>query len=297
MEILKIGFPVSGVETWLFIPPLVTFLISFFTSMAGISEAFLLLPFQMSVLGFTGPAVTSTNFLYNVVGVPGGVLRYIRERRMVWPLAWCIISGTLPGVLIGYYLRVKYFPDPRVLKFFVGMVLLCIGYRLLKGNRKRKLTIRSTTQRACQVNHTSFTFTQITFSFMGETFCFSIPAIFFPALLVGIISGIYGIGGGAIIAPFCVSVLHIPVFTVAGAVLFANFMTSLAGIFFYSTIPFVNGHTAPPDWLLGLLFGMGGLGGTYLGAKCQKYTPEEIIRFILALIVFTVSVKYIGQFF
>jgi hypothetical protein len=42
--------------------------------MAGISGAFLILPFQMSVLGFVTPSVSATNFLYNVVGTPGGIL-------------------------------------------------------------------------------------------------------------------------------------------------------------------------------------------------------------------------------
>jgi len=43
-------FPVSGVETWLWLPPLVAFFLSFFSSMVG-SGAFLLMPFHMSVLG------------------------------------------------------------------------------------------------------------------------------------------------------------------------------------------------------------------------------------------------------
>ena len=60
------------------VPPLVAFGISFFTSMGGVSGAFLLLPFQMSVLGFTGPSVTSTNFLFNVTGTPGGVSVWYR---------------------------------------------------------------------------------------------------------------------------------------------------------------------------------------------------------------------------
>ena len=48
-------FPVSGVEVSPLIPLAVSFVVSFFTSMGGISGAFLLLPFQMSVLGFTSP--------------------------------------------------------------------------------------------------------------------------------------------------------------------------------------------------------------------------------------------------
>ena len=296
-DLLKISFPVSGVETYLFIPPMVAFGISFFTSMAGVSGAFLILPFQMSVLGFTTPSVSATNFLYNLVGTPGGVFRYVREKRMLWPLACAIISGTLPGVMIGYYFRVKYLPEPRVFKLFVGLVLLYVGFRLLWGMNQKKLINRSGDQTEFCVRNPSFSFKHITFSFMGEKVCFNVPIVFILSLMVGIIGGIYGIGGGAIIAPFCVSVLHIPVFAVAGAILTANFMTSFTGIFFYSTLPLHNGYTASPDWLLGILFGIGGLIGMYFGAKYQKHIPEKIIKLILSLVIFTVSGKYIIQFF
>jgi len=113
-------FTVSGVEVSPFVPPLVAFCISLLTSMGGVSGAFLLLPFQMSVLGFTSPAVSATNQLFNIVAIPSGVLRYIREGRMVWPLTWVVIIGTLPGVLIGAILRVRLMPDASTFKGFVG---------------------------------------------------------------------------------------------------------------------------------------------------------------------------------
>ena len=116
-------FPVSGVETAIWVPPLVGLVISFFTSMGGISGAFLILPFQMSILGFTSPAVTPTNLVFNVVGIPSAVYRYFKEGRMNWPLAWNIIVGTLPGLVLGLFIRVWYLPDPRAFKLFVGCVL------------------------------------------------------------------------------------------------------------------------------------------------------------------------------
>lgn len=137
MELLQIRFPVSGVETLVLLPPAAAFIISFFTSMTGISGAFLLLSFQVSVLGFISPAVTSTNFLYNVVGTPGGVLRYFREKRMVWPLAACIITGSLPGVLLGYYCRVRLLPDPKVFKLFIGIVLLLVWFSTARSRLTR----------------------------------------------------------------------------------------------------------------------------------------------------------------
>ncbi len=63
-------FPVSGVEVNPCTPLIVAFVVSFFTSMAGVSGAFLLLPFQVSFIGYTTPSVSSTNQLYNIIAIP-----------------------------------------------------------------------------------------------------------------------------------------------------------------------------------------------------------------------------------
>jgi uncharacterized membrane protein YfcA len=131
MDFLAFKFSVSQVETSILIRPLVAFFVSIFTSMAGISGAFLLLPFQVSFLNFTTPSVSATNFVYNIAAIPSGAHRYLREGKMAWPLTLVVITGTLPGVFIGYYLRVIYMPNPRDFKLFVGCVMLYIGLRLL----------------------------------------------------------------------------------------------------------------------------------------------------------------------
>src|SRR5512137_380545 len=129
MDLLHMTFSVSGVTTNILIPPLVAMVISFFASMGGISGAFLLLPFQMSVLNYTAPSVSGTNHVFNIVAIPSGVYRYIKEGRMAWPLAWITILGTLPGVFIGAMIRIKYLPDPRHFKIFMGCVLLYMALR------------------------------------------------------------------------------------------------------------------------------------------------------------------------
>jgi uncharacterized protein len=53
-----VHFPVSGVEVNPLLPLFVAFLVSALTAPAGVSGAFLLLPFQVSALGFTSPAVS-----------------------------------------------------------------------------------------------------------------------------------------------------------------------------------------------------------------------------------------------
>jgi uncharacterized membrane protein YfcA len=323
MESLYWLFPVSGVKTYIFIPPLVAFVVSFFTSMGGVSGAFLLLPFQVSFLNFTSPAVSATNFVYNIVAIPSGVYRYLKEGRMAWPLTWVVIVGTLPGVFIGYYLRVLYLPDPRAFKLFVGCVLLYLGLRLLyemsvrsqKGKTKLKALEVKFNQHAQKlkanrqahmasglppeavVKTVHFSFSRVEYEFWGERFSFSIPAMLFLAFVVGIIGGIYGIGGGAIIAPFCVAVFRLPVYTVAGAALLGTFLTSIAGVFFYSIIPARAGLATAPDWLLGFLFGAGGFIGMYLGGRVQKFIPQKFIKLMLGVSISFLALRYIGQYF
>jgi hypothetical protein len=316
-------FETSGIEVAPWIPPLVALVVSFFTSMGGVSGAFLLLPFQMSVLNFTSPSVSATNFVFNIVAIPSGVYRYLKEGRMAWPLTWVVIIGTLPGVFMGYYLRVVYLPDPRAFKLFVGCVLLYIGVRLIyeltgkasAGKAKMRALEDKFRERTKQIKDEqksrvasglppeavvktiSVSVTRIEYEFWGERFSYSTIALFFLAFFVGIIGGTYGIGGGAIIAPFCVAVFHLPVYTIAGAALMGTLITSVAGVVFYSIIPAKAGMATSPDWLLGFLFGAGGFVGIYLGARFQKFVPQKAIKLMLGTIIIFLAIRYISQYF
>lgn len=319
-------FPVSGVEVNPLVPPLVAFLVSSLTASAGVSGAFLLLPFQVSVLGYTSPSVSPTNLIYNIVAIPGGLYRYIKEGRMAWPLTWVVVFGTLPGVFFGSWVRIVWLPDPRAFKLFVGAVLLYLGVRLAyeltgraqakkAGNkslekkfneRVARLKAQSSQKIAAGlpadavVKTKTVSLRKIEYEFWGETYSFGTLTVFILALAVGLIGGIYGIGGGAIIAPFCVSILGLPVYTVAGAALAGTFLTSVAGVVFYSflaTTPLGAAANVSPDWALGVLFGAGGLLGTYCGAYIQKYFKETIVKAIMAALVIFLALRYIIQFF
>ena len=291
-------FPVAGIEVSPLVPPLTAFAVSFVASMGGISGAFLLLPFQMSVLGYTNPSVSSTNQFYNVVAIPSGVYRYIKEKRMVWPLTIAVAAGTLPGVLIGAYARVVWLPDPRQFKLFAAAVLMYIGARLIRDllqNAAPKPAAAAA--QPFEVKVQEFTLQRISYSFQGETHSCPTMGIFMLSFIVGIIGGTYGIGGGAIIAPFFVAWFRLPVHTISGATLMGTFLTSVAGVLFYMMIaPFFPQQSVAPDWMLGLLFGIGGMAGMYCGARCQKHVPATAIKWLLGLIIVGTALKYVVEY-
>ncbi|MBN1103758.1 MAG: sulfite exporter TauE/SafE family protein [Deltaproteobacteria bacterium] len=315
-------FQTAGIEVALWIPPLVAFVISFFTSMGGVSGAFLLLPFQMSFLGYTNPSVSATNQLFNIVAIPGGVYRYCKEGRMVWPLTWVVVAGTLPGVFLGAVVRIAWLPDPRDFKLFAAAVLLYIGLRMvldllqrgapgqdkaeaesrfqeLVRDHRRKAGDSGTRGRPAlpAVRVTHFNRKRLGYTFYGEQFDVPFWGIFALSFIVGIVGGIYGIGGGAIIAPFFVTFFGLPVYTVAGASLMGTFVTSIAGVIFYQAIaPYYPNMSVAPDWLLGFLFGIGGMFGIYLGARCQKFVPAKAIKWMLAGIIVFTALKYASSY-
>lgn len=312
-------FPVSGVETPIWVPPLVGMAISFFTSMAGISGAFLILPFQVSVLGFVSPAVTPTNLVFNIVGIPSAVYKYFREGRMNWPLAWNITVGTLPGLFIGMFIRILCLPDPRAFKLFVGCVLFYIGGRMifqLVMERGRQTAAQAAEAKMrCQVKSKSpsepktngpairtiaWSLSCTEYEFFGERFSFHTTKLFCLSLVVGLIGGVYGIGGGAIMAPFIVAFFGLPVHTIAGATLMGTCVSSIGGVIFYPLVgPYIAsaGEQVSPDWLLGFLFGIGGFIGMYLGASAQKHVPAALIKPVLAVLIAGLGLKYITGYF
>ncbi|TGE36142.1 sulfite exporter TauE/SafE family protein [Desulfosporosinus fructosivorans] len=319
-------FPVSGVDVLPIIPPIVALFISSLTASAGVSGAFLLLPFQMSVLHYTSPSVSPTNLIYNIVAIPGGLYRFIKEGRMAWPLTWSVVAGTLPGVFFGAWIRIRYLPDAKTFKLFVGLVLLYLGYRLLsevmgwnkKVKARNKLMQDKFAEQVAKlkeenssriaaglpaeavVKTKSISWKRIEYEFWGETYSFGTLSILVLSLAVGLIGGIYGIGGGAIIAPFCVAVLGLPIYTVAGAAMAGTFITSIAGVGYYYILAasgLAGGVAVTPDWKLGILFGVGGLLGTYVGARVQKFLPDKVIKVILTVLILFVSLNYISQYF
>ncbi len=280
----------AGAELAPWIPVAVAFAVSTFTSLGGVSGAFLLMPFQVSVLGLAGPSASATNHLYNLVATPGGVWRYQRDRRVLWPLASVVVAGAIPGVWLGAWLRLRYLSDPARFKLFLGAVLLGLGVRLLlDAVRSRGAQPRPPAEVGIVMRQ--FSLARIAYEFAGARYAMHTAALAALSLAVGVVGGIYGIGGGALLAPILVSLFRLPVHTIAGATLAGSFATSAAAVAGYTVL--APGQAAAPDWRLGLLFGAGGLAGTYLGARLQRRVPAGAIKLALAACCGGAALRYL----
>jgi len=234
---------------------------------AGISGAVLLLPFQVSVLGTPSPAVTPTNLLYNVIATPGALYRYRRQGQSGGRLTRLLIAGTLPGVVAGSVIRVLLLPGPRVFSLVVAAVLVPLGLWLgLTG--PRGADGGSGTQPIPE------------------------PVLVLVSAAVGCAGGIYGIGGGSVLAPLLIGAGY-EAAMVAPAALASTFTTSVAGVITFTVLSVLRHGAVAPDWPTGIALGAGGLAGAYAGARLQARLPDTLIRRLVGIAVTAIGARYL----
>jgi hypothetical protein len=112
------------------------------------------------------------------------------------------------------------------------------------------------------------------------------------ALAVGCIGGIYGIGGGSILAPVLIGTGR-PPSEVAPAALASTFVTSLAGVVTFTILATQEHGPVAPDWPTGIALGLGGLAGAYAGARLQPRLPEVVIRRLIGILVVAIGARYL----
>ena len=245
------------------------FLLSAVATPVGVSGAVFLLPVQMTVFAVPSPQVTPTNLLYNVVSGPGALLAYLRRRQLGGRVTRQLVAGATPGVIVGALLRVYVVDDPAVFRLIAAAVLLPTGAFLLWRRDHRA--------------------TQ-----MEEGSGMRPPTVVLLALLVGVIGGIYGIGGGSILGPILVG-MGMSLRVVAPAALASTYVTSVIGVAAFAVLSLSAPGTIAPEWSLGFACGIGGLLGGFLGAYLQPLLPERFLRGLLGLLAIGLSTMYMVQ--
>ena len=118
------------------------------------------------------------------------------------------------------------------------------------------------------------------------------PVLILLAAAVGCVGGIYGIGGGSILAPILIGTGR-PPREVAPAALASTFVTSVAGVVTFMILSIHHHGLVAPDWPTGVALGIGGLAGAYAGARLQRRLPDVLIRRVMGVLVIAIGGRYL----
>jgi uncharacterized protein len=210
---------------------------------AGVSGAFMLLPVQLHLFHVPSPAVTATNLLYNVVSTPAGAVSFWRAGSLDVPLARQLVLGTTPAVVIGVILRSTWFASDQAFAVIAGVMLTGLSIRLAV------VALRPARPASEHADRRLSSRRIVAIGSCG-----------------GLIGGIYGLGGAAIIVPWLVGVEQLSPRRVAGAGLVTTLATSLVGATAFALASGLSiGDAAPPQWAGGIALGLGGAAGSVVG--------------------------------
>jgi len=212
----------------------------------------------------------------------GSSMAYLREGYTNLNIGVFLECGAVVGALVGAYL-VSYLPI-SLIAVILGVVLIFSAFFSLKGHK----SIPTGTKQ-----HPWATFFKMNGEYPTQEgnkpyYVQHVPLGFFLLLIAGLLSGLLGIGSGALKVLAMDRAMRIP-YKVSTTT--SNFMigiTATAGSGIYLARGYINPALIFPV-VIGVLF------GAYTGAKILKKTKTPTLRTIFALVIFAVAVEMIYQ--
>ena len=226
-------------------------------SIVGLGGGIIAVP-AMTFAGFP-PALAASNSLFAAFSNSiASTISYAKQKRVEFGIGIKLGLMCIPGTVLGAF--VSDVMTPTVFQILFAFVLIASAvYIFLKRAVDEK-----------PYNKTAL------------MMIFSAGASFFA----GIISSLFGIGGGIVFVPLMVVGIGIPMRRAAPTAQLVLIFASLSGLLVHSAL----GH---PDYLQALFLAMGAFVGGLLGARLSLEIKERKLKILVTVVLLAAAIKLI----
>jgi len=226
-------------------------------SIIGVGGGIIIVP-VLTFVGFS-PTLAVSNSLFAVFSNSiASTAMYAKQKRIELSLGWKLGLIAVPGTILGAFISSELSSD--IFKILFAFVLISSAlYILLKRKIEEKPVDAS-----------------------RLLLVFSAGASFFA----GIISSLFGIGGGLIFVPLMVVALGISMKRAAPTSQFILMFASFSGLIMHSML----GH---PDYYQALLLSIGAFAGGILGARLSLEIRENKLKILVIIVLIAAAIKLI----
>lgn len=105
-------------------------------------------------------------------------------------------------------------------------------------------------------------------------------------LVAGVASGYVGVGGGFLMVPMMMQLLHMPMKLTSGTSLIAVFFVAAPGVVMQAALGNI-------DWLPGISVAVGTMPGAYIGSLLIPRVPERALRLLFAGMLFVAAIMLV----
>ena len=263
--------------------------VGFISGLFGVGGGFLMTP----LLIFSGipPAVAVATVTSQVAASSTtGALTYWRRRAVDVRLA----ATLLVGGVVGTFLGVLFFNQMRtvgqldlIIQLSYVALLGAIGLAMLVESSRAILHARRNAEvRRRRSRHAWFHGLPWKMRFPTSGLYISVIPVVGLGVFIGFTGTVLGIGGGFILVPALIYLFRVPTAVVVGTSLFQILFTMLAATMLHALT------NQSVDVVLALLLIVGGVMGAQFGARAGANIRGEHFRFLLAMIVLAVGVRF-----
>ena len=232
-------------------------------SMIGVGGGIIISP-ALTFLGFTPPQVASTSLFAVSSTSVSSTIAYARSNKIQYMLGIKMALLSIPGAIIGSYLSTSI--DPGYFKVLLAIILIATGTYLM---------IRKSI-----INGSSFS--------LGSIW---VKVLFFSATFVaGIMSSLFGIGGGVIFVPLLIIIVGLTMHLAAPTSQFVLMITSIVGLITHIIL-------GNPEYLPAILLSVGAFGGAQIGSRLSSKLSEQKLTLLLGITFVGIALRLILDFY
>lgn len=277
--------PVAEVSVNLFLLLGIGGAVGILSGLFGVGGGFLITP----LLFFVGipPAVavaTSANQI--VASSVSALMAHVRRRGVDFWMGTVLLIGGLAGSAVGVQIF-NYLKSLGQVDLFVNLcyVFFLGGIGSLMMIESVQAFIQSGKKAPKRRKHSWIHRLPFKVKFRVSGLFISVIPPLLVGALVGLLGAVMGVGGGFIMVPAMIYLLHMPTKVVVGTSLFQIIVVAA----FNTMMHAITNHTV--DMVLALLLLIGGVVGAQIGSRFGAKLRGEQLRILLAALVLGVGIK------
>jgi uncharacterized membrane protein YfcA len=256
------------------------FVAAVLSGMFGVGGAVITTPAIRVLLGVPPGISLGTTLPVAIPTAASGAVTYYRQGLVVKRVAlYCCLgglTGAVGGALLTWFINLHY------LMLVTGVVVLYLSMvtvrRGISGSgfptEPAKTDARELEEPGREETST------------GSETTFSIPVMLIIGFAAGFFSGLLGVGGGLILVPCFLYILHIPLKKAFGTSLAVIAVIAVPGTVVHAFLHHIS-------WTLFLYLVVGAIPGAYLGARLSIRTAERVLYVLFGLLLGFFGVVFI----
>lgn len=244
-------------------------------TLVGAGGGFLHVPILLIFYGFSPLHAIGTSTVAVFLNALSGTFSYIHQEKIDYELGIKFSVFAIPGVFMGSF-TAQYF-NPVIFSLLLAAVLMGLSYSLLFLRDLKLVCANATVDPQIREIRDA----------KGDLHTYSpdLSIGYGGSFLVGIVSGLFGIGGGLIHVPM-MNFIGIPIHVAAATSHFIITITSFFGILIFIALRAI-------DFDYAIFLGVGVILGAYYGARLAMVTSPVVIKKIIAGLLLIVAVRLI----